>query len=63
MGRAKKNWMQDAVKKPGGLHKALHIKQDKTIPADKLEKATHSKNPHIKKMAALAKTFKKYRGK
>lgn len=63
MSRSKKNWMQDAVKKPGALHKALHVKQDKTIPADKLNKAAHSKNPRIKKMAVLAKTFNKYRGK
>lgn len=52
-------WMQDAVKKPGALHKALHVPKDKKIPASKLEKASHSKNPLIKERANLAKTFRK----
>jgi hypothetical protein len=60
MSRSKKNWMKDAVKRPGALHKALHVKKDEAIPEYKLNKAYHSKNPKIKKMAQLAKTFKKY---
>lgn len=62
MGRAKKMFMQEAVKHKGGLHKALHVKQGKKIPEAKLEKAEHSNNPHLRKMAVLAETFKKYRG-
>ena len=51
-------WIQKAIKHPGGLHKSLHVPADKPIPAGKLEKATHSSNPKIKKQAVLAKTLK-----
>ena len=47
--------------KKGALHKALHVSEDKKIPALKLEKAEHSKNPMIRKEAHLAETFKKMR--
>ena len=63
MSRAKKNWMQDAVKKPGALRKALHVKKGQKIPEAKLEKAAHSKSPLMRKRVALAETFKKFRGK
>ena len=51
-------WIQKAIKHKGGLHKSLHVPADKPIPAGKLEKATHSSNPKIKKQAVLAKTLK-----
>ena len=51
-------WIQKAIKHKGGLHKSLHVPSDKPIPAGKLEKATHSSNPKIKKQAVLAKTLK-----
>lgn len=54
-------WMQHAVKHPGGLHKALGIPQGKKIPKGKIAKAAHSSNPHLAKMANLAKTFAKFR--
>ncbi len=64
MGRERKNFMRDAVKKPGALRKALHTPKGENIPAAKLEKASHSKNPLMKERAVLAKTFKKVnRGK
>lgn len=63
MGRAIKNWMQKAVKKPGALRRALHVKEGQKIPEYKLEKAEHSKNPHMREMANLAEKFKKYRPK
>lgn len=56
----KAKWMQEAVKHPGALRRELHVKAGKKIPASKLEKATHSKNPTLKKRAVLAETFKKY---
>ncbi len=59
----KEKWMQDAVKKPGALHKELGVPADKKIPAKKLNEATHSKNPLEKKRAVLAKTFRKFGGK
>jgi hypothetical protein len=47
--------------KKGALHKDLHVPLDKKIPAKKLEKATHSSNPTIKKRAVMAENFKKMR--
>lgn len=58
-----KKWMQDLDIKKGGLHKSLGIPEGKKIPAKKLEKATHSSNPKIKKEAVLDQTFKKARKK
>jgi hypothetical protein len=65
MGRAKKMWMQEAVpaSHKGRLHKALHVPEGKKIPERKLEKAAHSKNLHLKRMAVLAETFAKHRGR
>ena len=50
-------WIQGAVNpaNKGGLHKALHVAQDKTIPKAKIAKATHSKNPKLRHMAKFAK--------
>ena len=50
-------WIQKAVNPAhkGGLHKALHVAQDKTIPKAKIAKATHSKNPKLRHMAQFAK--------
>ena len=50
-------WIQKAVNPAhkGGLHKALHVAQDKTIPKAKIEKATHSTNPKLRHMAQFAK--------
>lgn len=45
----------------GGLHEALHIPQDQKIPADRLEKAKNSSNPHVVKMANMAATMKKFK--
>lgn len=60
----KKNWIAGAIKKPGALHKELGVPKDKKIPAAKLEKAEHSKNPTLRKRADLAKTLKKmHKGK
>lgn len=41
----------------GGLHRALGVPEGKPIPADKLEKAKNSDNPHVKKMAEFAGTM------
>ena len=42
----------------GDLHTALHVAKDKKIPAAKLNKATHSENPHLRHMAQFAKNIK-----
>lgn len=55
----KKKWIQSAIKKPGALRKALHVKEGEKIPESKLKKAEHSKNPKTRKRAVLAETLKK----
>ena len=55
----KKKWIQGAIKKPGALHKALHVKIGEKIPTAKLKKAEESKNPTLRKRAVLAETLKK----
>lgn len=57
--RGKKKWIAGAVKHPGALHKSLGVPQGKKIPAKKLAKAAHSKNPTLAKRARLAQTFRK----
>ena len=52
------HWIQKAIKHPGALHKELHVKEGEKIPASKLKKAEHSKNPLLKKRAVLAETLK-----
>lgn len=57
-------FIQKAVSKhPGKLHRELGVPQGKKIPAKKLAKATHSKNPTIKKEAVLARTLKGFHKK
>jgi len=55
----KKKFIQEAIKKPGALRKSLHVKEGEKIPASKLKKAEHSKNPTTRKRAVLAETLKK----
>jgi hypothetical protein len=52
------NWIAGAVKRPGALHRALHVPEGEKIPAKKLAKASHSENPRMRRMASLAKTLK-----
>lgn len=54
-----KKWIQAMHMKKGALHKELNVPQGKKIPASKLKKAEHSKNPTLKKRAVLAETLKK----
>ena len=56
-----KKWIQGADIKKNALRKKLDVKKGHNIPEKKLEKAEHSKNPHTRKQAALAETFKKMR--
>lgn len=55
----KDKWISKAIKKPGALKKELGVPEDKKIPAKKLKKAEHSKNPTERKRAVLAETLKK----
>lgn len=58
---ATKNWIKDAIKKPGALRKELGVKAGKTIPAKTL--AAAAKKPgKIGQRARLAQTLKKMKG-
>lgn len=52
-----KKWIQNAIKRPGALHRHLGISENEKIPAEKLEAARNSKNPTIRREAALAHTL------
>ncbi|MCE5319444.1 MAG: hypothetical protein LLG04_19020 [Parachlamydia sp.] len=54
-----KQWIAKAIKHPGALHKALHVKTGKTIPAKKLASAT-KKGGKLGKRARLAETLKSF---
>jgi hypothetical protein len=45
----------------GGLHRSLGIPEGEKIGAERIEEATHSKNPKTRKEANLAQTYNKYR--
>lgn len=55
---AGKKFIKEATKHKGALHRALHVKEGEKIPSKKMEKASHSSNPKIRKEVALAKTLK-----
>lgn len=55
----KKNWIGDAVKKPGALHKDLGVPKGEKIPASKLEKAASgSMGPKVAQRARFAENVK-----
>lgn len=56
----KKNWIQDAVKKPGALRKELKVKKGKDIPEKKLEKAAKAPGK-LGQRARLAQTLKGFK--
>jgi len=53
----KKNWIQEAIKKPGALRKSLGVKAGKTIPTKTLNKAAKAPGK-LGQRARLAKTLK-----
>jgi hypothetical protein len=55
---ATKNWIKDAIKKPGALRKELGVKAGETIPPKKLAAAA-KKSGRVGKRARLAETLKK----
>jgi len=55
-----KNWIADAIKKPGALKKSLGVKKGEKIPAGKL--ATAAKKPgKMGQRARLAQTLKGFK--
>ena len=55
-----KNWIENAIKVPGGLHKSLGVPEGEKIPAKKMNKAASSGSPLEKKRAILAKTLSRF---
>lgn len=55
-------WIQKAIKKPGALHKELHVPMGKKIPESKLKEA-EKKGGKEGKRAHLAETLKHMRKK
>ena len=55
------HWIKGAIKHKGKLHRDLGVPKGKKIPAKKLKKAEHSKNPSIRREANLAKTLRQLR--
>jgi len=53
-----KNWIKDAIKKPGALRESLGVKEGKTIPAKTLAKAAKAPGK-MGQRARLAQTLKK----
>ena len=63
MAKAKNPSLYRAMRnlRKGGLHRALNIPENETIPADRLEAARNSKNEHVRKMAEFAHTMKGFK--
>lgn len=58
--RGKKNWISDAIKKPGGLRKALGANKGQKLPVGKLKAA--AKEPgKMGKRARLAMTLRGFK--
>ena len=55
-------WIQKAIKKPGALHKELHVPEGKKIPAKKLAAAA-KKSGKVGQRARLAETLKSMKKK
>jgi hypothetical protein len=53
-------WISSAIKRPGALHRALHVPEGEKIPAKKMAKAKRSENPRVRRMAGLARTLKSF---
>ena len=45
----------------GNLHRALHVPENESIPAAKLEAASHSTNEHVRHMANFAATMSHFK--
>lgn len=54
------NWIQDAIKKPGSLHKTLGVPAGQKISMTLIEKAEHSRNPTTRRRAHLAETLRSF---
>jgi len=55
---AEKKWIQEAIKKPGALRRAMKTQKSKNIPKGKLETAAKKKG-QMGRRARLAQTLAK----
>ena len=55
------HWIQGAIKRPGALHRALHVPEGEKIPEKMIEKAAHSSNHRLAREGRLAETLKHLR--
>lgn len=55
------NWIKNAIKNPGALHRSLGVPMGQKIPASKIDAARHSKNGLLKRRAILAATLGKFK--
>lgn len=53
-------WIQGMHMEKGALHRALHVPEGEKIPEKKMEKAEHSQNAHMRKMAHLSETLERF---
>tara|TARA_B100001287_G_C22578952_1_gene480009 strand:- start:127 stop:312 length:186 start_codon:yes stop_codon:yes gene_type:complete len=60
MAKKKKNWIKDAIKKPGALRKSLKVKKGQKIPKKKLQAAAKKKGK-LGQRARLALTLRKFK--
>lgn len=54
------NWIKNAIKRPGALHRDLGVPAGQKIPASKLAAAKKSKSGELRKRAFLAATLAKF---
>jgi hypothetical protein len=57
---SKKNWIADAIKKPGALHEQMGVPKGQKIPAGKLAKAAKAPGK-LGQRARLAQTLKGFK--
>ena len=57
-----KNFIQNAIKKPGALHEQLHVPQGQKIPEKKIQAAT-KKGGKLGQRARFAEVLKRLRHK
>jgi len=60
MATKSKNWIAEAIKKPGALKKSMGVKKGEKIPAGKLAKAAKAPGK-LGQRARLAETLKGFK--
>jgi hypothetical protein len=63
MAKAKNPSLYRAIHslRKGNLHRALHVSENESIPAAKLEAAKHSTSEHVRHMANFASTMSHFK--